>query len=57
MKVGAMVEDRIYGGDTRFRLGIIKQVTLDGCVLVRWLVGEQLGLNWYYPDNLEVICQ
>ena len=58
MQVGSMVEDRVYGGDTRFRLGVIKTVDESGQVFVCWLVGEQVGYGqWYYPDNLEVICK
>ena len=58
MQVGTMVEDSVYGGDTRFRLGIIKTVDESGQVFVCWLVGEQVGYGqWYYPDNVEVICK
>ena len=60
MQVGTMVEDRVYGGDTRFRLGVVKTVDLgfSGQIFVYWLVGEQSGYGqWYYPDNLEVICK
>ena len=58
MRVGAMVQDRVYGGDTRFRLGIIKTIDESGQIFVRWLVGEQVGYGqWYYPDNVEVICK
>ena len=59
MQVGSMVEDRVYGGDTRFRLGVIKTVDeSSNQVFVCWLVGEQVGYGqWYYPDNVEVICK
>ena len=58
MQVGTMVQDRVYGGDTRFRLGIIKTIDESGQVFVCWLVGEQVGYGqWYYPDNVEVICK
>ena len=58
MRVGSMVQDRVYGGDTRFRLGIIKTVDESGQVFVCWLVGEQVGYGqWYYPDTVEVICR
>ncbi len=57
MQVGTMVQDRVYGGDTRFRLGVIKTIDRElNEVFVYWLVGEQSGYGgWYYPDNLEVI--
>ncbi len=58
MRIGTMVEDRVYGGDTRFRLGVVKTVDECGQIFVYWLVGEQSGYGqWYYPDNLEVICK
>ena len=60
MQVGTMVQDRVYGGDTRFRLGVIttEGIDEDGEVFVYWLVGDQSGYGqWYYPDNLEVICK
>ena len=58
MQLGSMVEDRVYGGDTRFRLGVIKTVDESGQVFVCWLVGEQSGYGqWYYPDNVEIICK
>jgi len=59
MQVGTMVEDRVYGGDTRFRLGVIKTVDKrSNQVFVYWLVGEQVGYGqWYYPDNVEIICE
>ena len=59
MQVGTMVQDRVYGGDTRFRLGIIKTVdTGSNQIFICWLVGEQVGYGqWYYPDNVEVICK
>ena len=59
MKVGSMVQDRVYGGDTRFRLGVIKTVdTGSNQVFVCWLVGEQVGYGqWYYPDNVEIVCE
>ena len=58
MQVGSMVEDRVYGGCTRFRLGVIKTVDKSGQIFVCWLVGEQSGYGqWYYPNNVEVICE
>ena len=58
MQVGSMVEDRVYGGDTRFRLGVVKTVDECGQIFVYWLVGDQSGYGqWYYPDNVEVICK
>ena len=59
MQVGSMVQDRVYGGDTRFRLGIIKTVDArSNQIFVCWLVGEQVGYGqWYYPDNVEAICK
>ena len=58
MQVGTMVEDRVYGGCTRFRLGVIKTVDKSGQIFVCWLVGEQSGYGqWYYPNNVEVICE
>tara|TARA_B100000900_G_scaffold309630_1_gene268333 strand:+ start:133 stop:312 length:180 start_codon:yes stop_codon:yes gene_type:complete len=59
MQVGTMVEDRVYGGDTRFRLGVIKTIDArSNQVFVCWLVGEQVGYGqWYYPDNVEVVCK
>ncbi len=61
MQVGTMVEDRVFGGDTRFRLGVIKTVDEEcGQVFVYWLVGDTWSVGygqWYYPDNVEVICK
>ena len=59
MQVGTMVQDRVYGGDTRFRLGVIKTVDArSNQIFVCWLVGEQVGYGqWYYPDNVEVVCK
>ena len=58
MRVGSMVQDRVFGGDTRFRLGFIKTVDECGQVFVYWLVGEQSVYGQcYYPDNVEVICK
>ena len=59
MQVGSMVQDRVYGGDTRFRLGVIKTVdTGSNQIFVCWLVGEQSGYGqWYYPDNVEIVCE
>ncbi len=57
MRVGSLVEDRVYGACTAFRLGIIVEIDKNlNSVLVRWLVGKG-DFNYYYPDNLEVICK
>ena len=48
MRIGTMVQDRVYGGDTRFRLGVIKTVDESGQVFVCWLVGEQVGYGQWY---------
>ena len=59
MQVGSMVQDRVYGGDTRFRLGVVKTVDKgSNQIFICWLVGAQSGYGqWYYPDNVWVICE
>ncbi len=58
MQVGTMVQDRVYGADTPFRLGIIVKVQRElNSVLVRWIVGDGARFNYYYPDNLEIVCK
>ena len=65
LSIGSLVRDRVYGGDTLFRLGIIVELGnwQKNSVLVRWIAGEGVEegngarLNYYYPDNLEIVCK
>ena len=53
MKVGDLVRDRIYGGDTPLRLGIVTNVDARSSqVFVRFFDNTK---KWSYPDNLEKI--
>ena len=57
LTIGTLVRDRIYGSDTVFRLGIVLEIDqYINSVLVQWLVGKG-DFNYYYPDNLEIICK
>ena len=46
MQVGTMVEDRVYGGDTRFRLGVVKTVDECGQIFVYWLDSGTTPTTW-----------
>ena len=55
MQVGDLVRDRIYGGDTPLKLGIVTNIDVRSTqVFVRFFDGTK---KWSYPDNVEVLCK
>ncbi len=50
MQVGDLVRDRVYGGNTLLRLGIVTNIDVRSTqVFVRFFDGTK---KWSYPDNV-----
>jgi len=53
MQIGDLVRDRVYGGNTPLRLGIVTNIDVRSTqVFVRFFDGTK---RWSYPDNVEVV--